>query len=312
MNLFELPLMESRGAVAAPDWATGCFVRRSITFFTGATDTTTLVVWVQSRGLTFDLRLSPDRPRVESVKDVAGLSLDDLTSLADAEGGLARSTFAAGSGSCSGTMSWGEWVRAQVHDGWPEPGELRRVGECLTEFAPSGAYVEDWRAQRSDKGMLIGLVLVSEIDADKGTLLHSGGGLVVAGDHAGFVRGRPAALPKVGRLADLVRANPGNRALLNNVFRFEASYATRGADGDYVVTASTLPFREGQRLTSLDGFALDGDMLVQRATEGERLVERRFRIETCESFDGGVSTEATPVARSWLAQEHRTLLRDAR
>jgi hypothetical protein len=209
-------------------------------------------------------------------------------------------------------MSWDEWVRAQVHDGWPEPGELRRVGDCLTEFAPSGAYVEDWRAQRSAKGMLIGLALLSEIDADSGALLHSGGGLVVAGDHAGLVRGRAAALPKVGRLVDPVRVNPGNVALLKNVFRFEASYAKRSDGGDYVVSASTLPYREGESLMSLDGFSLHGDVVVQRATEGRRLVERRFSIETYETSSFDAATAATPAAGSWLEQERRTLLRNAR
>lgn len=312
MNLFDLPLAAIASSSPAPDWVTGCFVRKSITFFTGATDPTTLVVWLQSRGLTFDLRLSPGRPRVDSPEAVFGLSLDELTALALSEGGLARSTFTAGERPHAGTMDWSDWVRAQVHDGWPEPGELRRVGDCLTEFAPSGAYVEDWRAQRSRRGMLIGLVLLSEIDADTGSLLHSGGGLVVAGDHAGLVRGRPTALPKVGRLADLVRANPGNEALLKRVFRFEASYATRNDDGEYVVSASTLPYREGRPLISLDGFSLHGDVLLQRATEQSRLVERRFRVETCESFSGELATTPASSAEAWLQQESRTLLANVR
>lgn len=313
MNLFELPLTTgTRSPGAAPDWVTGCFVRKSITFFSGAQDETTLVVWLQSRALTFDLRLSPARPRVDSIDSITRLALDELALLADGEGGLAHSAFTPSEKPCAGSMNWTEWVRAQVHDGWPEPGELRRVGNCLTEFAPSGAYVEDWRAQPSGKGMLVGLVLLSEIDADSGALLHSGGGLVVAGDHAGLVRGRAAALPKVGRLVDLVRANPGNVALLKNVFRFEASYGTRGAGGDYVVSASTLPFREGEPLISLDGFSLHGDVLVQRATEGKRLVERRFRIETCETLCFDAGTTATATAENWLDQERRTLLRNAR
>jgi hypothetical protein len=311
MNLFELPLTGALGPGAAPDWVTGCFHRKSITFYNGATDSTTLVVWLQSRGLTFDLRLSPGRPRIDSAEAIARLPLDDLMLLADSQGGLARSVFTPTDKPHAGSMNWGEWVRAQVHDGWPEPGELRRVGDCLTEFAPSGAYVEDWRAQRSAKGMLVALVLLSEIDADSGTLLHSGGGLIVAGDHAGLVRGRPAALPKVGRLVDLVRANPGNVALLKNVFRFEASYATRSESGDYVVSASTLPYRVGQLLTSFDGFSLHGDVLVQRVNEGLRLVERRFRIETCEALSFEIATATTALAERWLEQERRTLLRRA-
>ena len=312
MNLFELVGSAPAVEHAAPDWVTGCFVRRSITFFTGAVDSTTLVVWLQTRGLTFDLRLSPDRPRPRDAQEIRSLPVEALAELATAEGGLAVSRFEPGSAPRSGAMDWGGWVRAQVHDGWPEPGDLRRVGDCLIEFAPSGAYVEDWRVQPSAPGMLVGLVLESEIDADTGSLLHTGGGLVIAGDHAGFVRGRPRALPKVGRLTDLLRANAGNRPLLDNVFRFEASYGVRAASGEYVVKASTLPFREGQPLIALDGFSRQGDVVVQRATDGARLVERRFRVETCEPFAGTTATEAQPSAGAWLEREASTLLRHTR
>ncbi len=311
MNLFELPQTVSVAKTAAPTWACGCFVRRSITFFTGMTDTTTLVVWVQSRGLTFDLRLAPGRPRVRSIEQLRELPLPDVLRFAEAEGGLAHSKFSAGAGA-SGTMDWGDWVRLQLHDGWPEPGELRRVGDCLTEFAPSGAYVEDWRLQSSSKGALVGLELVSEVDVDSGELLYSGGGLVVAGDHAGLVRGRPVPLPATGRLVDVVRASDGDRGLWSDVFRFEASYAVRSPSGGFVVAASTLPFREGEPLMSLEGFTLDGDVVVQRAREAGRDLERRFRLETREPFDAGRSSGSLPEAGRWLIAEASTLLRSAR
>jgi hypothetical protein len=312
VNLFEVPALVLPESRAAPRWARGCFFRRAITFFNGATDTTTLVVWIQSRALPFDLRLAPGRPRPRDLEELRRLPLEDVVRLAEAEGGLAESTFQARPTATSGSMNWGGWVRAQVHDGWPEPGELRRVGDCLTEFAPSGAYVEDWRAQRSSPGMLVGLVLLTEKDARTGAVLHAGGGLVVAGDHAGFVRGRPTALPAFPHLVDCVRAADGARERWDDVFRFEASYATRSASGDYVVAASTLPFREGRRLISLDGFTVDGDLVVQRATEDGVDIERRFRLETCEPYDGERATSAAPAAQSWLDAEASTLLRNAR
>jgi hypothetical protein len=289
-------------------------VRRAITFFTGVTDTTTRVVWLQSRGLTFDLRLSPGRPRVDSFEQVEALSLEELILLAEAEGGMARSTFLPSAEKYSGSMTWTGWVRAQLHDTWPEPGALRRVGDCMTEFAPSGAYVEDWRSQPSDGGPLMGLVMLSEIDVESGKLLHQGGGLVVAGRHAGLVRGRPTPLPPASHLVDLVRAGWQDRELLANIFRFEASYATRAtSDGDYVVAISTLPFRQGRPLMSLDGFSLEADgIVVQRALEDERVVERRFLIDTCEPFGGPLGTAADPSATTWLDAEASTLLRYAR
>jgi hypothetical protein len=318
MNLFELPQTRATAgspSPSSPSWACGCFVRRAVTFFTGVTDTTTRVVWIQSRGLTFDLRLLPGRPRIDSFDSLATLSLEELLLLAEAEGGLARSTFAPSEEPYSGSMQWNDWVRAQLHDNWPEPGVLRRVGDCMTEFAPSGAYVEDWRAQASDGGALIGLVLLSETDVETGRLLHRGGGLVVAGRHAGLVRGRPAPLPPASRLVELVRAGWQDRELLENVFRFEASYATRAASGaDYIVASSTLPFRQGRPLMSLDGFSLEADgSVVQRAPDDAgRLIERRFRIDTCEPSEDAPGTSADPSAAAWLETEAGTLLRHAR
>ena len=46
---------------------------------------------------------------------------------------------------------------------FPELGEMRRVGECCLEFAPSGAYVEDWRMQPGTAGLAASLVLLAEV-----------------------------------------------------------------------------------------------------------------------------------------------------
>jgi hypothetical protein len=313
VNVLELPLGGvAAGTAPAADWACGCFFRRSITFFDGRTDATTQVVWIQSRGLTFDLRILPGRPRLRGLDDLPRASVDELVLLAEAEGGLATSTFTVGSRALTGTMDWGCWVRAQIHDGWPEPGELCRAGDCLIEFAPSGAYVEDWRAQPSAPGRLLGLTLLTEIDVETGAVLHAGGGLVVAGDHVGLVRGRPSPLPSAPRLTDLVREHAADLDSLRRVFAFEASYATGAADGTYVVRASTLPFRENEAL-GLDGFSLEKDgVVVQRFLEQGRRRERRFRVETNEPFPATVATPAESSAERWLDAEASTLLRNAR
>ena len=73
---------------AVPAWSLGCFRRRSITFFNGDSDESTFVVWLQSRGLTADLRLAVDRPRPQAREELAQLSVAELTRLAEAEGGI--------------------------------------------------------------------------------------------------------------------------------------------------------------------------------------------------------------------------------
>jgi hypothetical protein len=299
------PTAAAPGTGAAPAWAIGCFERRSITFFDGTTDASTKVIWLQTPGLTFDLRLPAARPAARDLGGGGDLALDVCLALARCEGGLARASWD------GERMAWSDWTAMQLHDRWPEPGLLRRVGDCLIEHAPSGAYVEDWRFQPSAPGPLLGLRLVEERDLDRGVVLHRGGGLLVCGAHAGFVRGRPQPFTGGGggRLADAVRAAAGDPELLRAAFAFEASYGRRAGGGDptpFTVLASTDPRREQEPLLALDGFELRGagQPVVQRSTERERRLERLFVVETAiPDCAFPVATAATPAAHAWLAEE---------
>jgi hypothetical protein len=275
-----------------------------------------LVLWLQTRGLTGDLRLAADRPKPKSRAALSELSLDELTRLAQVEGGVSPTRFeptGAAGVQLAGTMNWPDWTAFQLHDKWPEPGELRRVGDCLLEHAPSGAYVEDWRLQPSGDGPLVGLTLIDERDAKSGDTLHRGGGLIVAGDHAILVRGRAATLPVAERLTDLIERARQEPRLLDAIFGFEASYARRDGAGRYVVQASTLPWREGRALMSFSGFGLEDGLVVQQAREKDGSVVRRFQVETLEpSYEDWLATPATGAAVAWLATEEDTLLRAAR
>src|SRR5690606_17863941 len=109
--------------------------------------------------------------------------------LAASEGGVADTRFA------DGRMSWSDWTAVQPYDKWPEPGELRRVGGALMEFAPSEIYVEDWRLQPGSAGLMVGLRLLAE-GPEGGELTARDGGLVIAGDHAIMALGRRKAMPR--------------------------------------------------------------------------------------------------------------------
>jgi hypothetical protein len=299
VTLDELVQRHARQAAGGvPAWTLGCFRRRSISFYTGAVDTETQVFWLQSRGLTADLRLPPGCPSLSGATPLADRPPEVLAELAEVEGGLARTQWD------GRAMRWADWTSFQTHDRWPEPGLLARVGDCLTEHAPSGAYVEDWRLQPSEDGPLVGLRLVEERDAT-GNVRHRGGGLVLCGRHAALVMGRPDPLPLAGRVPDIVRAHGGDRTLMRAVFAFEASYATRTA-GAFTVVASTNPLREGQPLMDLDGFSVDeGSGLVRQRTQAEGVaVERVFTVDSIEARVAfPPSTEATPEAQQWLARE---------
>src|SRR6187455_728894 len=96
-----------------PAWTLGCFRRRSISFFNGDADDATLVLWLQSRGLTADLRLAADRPKPTSREALGDMSLDELTRLAEVEGGISPTRFDASGSSgveLTGTMQWPDWT----------------------------------------------------------------------------------------------------------------------------------------------------------------------------------------------------------
>lgn len=308
MNLWELSNIEARRRVeAVPEWALGCFRRRSITFFDGASDTTTEVIWLQTRGLTADFRLPPARPRLSKREDLATRDDGALGSLLSVEAGVSRTKW-------DGTlMSWHDWVGFQTQVKWPEPGALRRVGNCLIEFAPSGAYVEDWRLEAPGDGPLVGLELIEEREARDGAVRHRGGALLICGQHAAFVRGRPSAdvVPSpVGR----TREKPTLSAL-EAWFACEASYAMLDASaGTFTIVASTSPWREGEALLAVDGFQYDEshEQVIQRTVEDGSPIERLFTVDTLEAtFLPTIATEVTADGRSWRDEESGSLLRYA-
>lgn len=236
---------------AVPDWTMGCFRRRSITFYSGETDTETRVFWLQSGRLCADFRF--------------GLP-------GHVEAGVAHATW---DGS---RMRWSDWTALADRDKWPEAGELRRVGNSLIEFAPSGAYVEDWRLQPHEPGLLAGLRLVDETDRETGTILHRGGGLLVCSDHVAVVRGGPT---------------------------FAAAYAAAGR--------TILQYGEGDTGWSLDGFALSPEGLTQDLMIHGRATRRRYTIDTLiADYSFPLVTAVSEAGSRWLGQESATLLSVAR
>jgi hypothetical protein len=311
MHLYELTSLDlNPSGPSVPEWALGCFRRRSITFFTGAEDTTTEVLWLQSRGLTVDFRRPRGTPRRASAARFSELSLDELLSLSHVEAGVAHTEYD------GELMRWSEWTSFQTHPRWPEPGRMSRVGNCMIEIAPSGAYVEDWRLEPSGEGPLIGLFLLEEREARSGRVRHRGGGLLVCGRHAAFVRGRPEPAAEGERLEDFVRRHAHDSLALEHAFAFDAAYGTSPAPGKgFEVSLATLPWREGQTLLSMEGFSVERELglVVQRVEEDGVALERRFRVDTLQAEHGVVpSTQGSAAAALWLEQERDLLLATTR
>lgn len=307
MTLDEIAAIPYRRATAgAPDWLTGCFKRCSITFFTGETDRSTSVLWLQTRGLSADFRFQPGRPGLRDRSSLSECSRGELAAFLASEGGLSETEWD------GERMTWFAWTAFQLHDKWGEAGRLHRVGDCLIEFAPSGAYVEDWRLQASEDGPLVGLRLIEEREIGTGRVTHCGGGLIICGDHAALVLGRPGGTSLSGRLGDLV-VDDGRpeEPVIDEIFSCEASYGVRlSAGGAFSTLLSTNPLREGQPLFSMDGFDYNPQtqLVTQQTRMRDILLERTFTVDTLEaSFRTEPATLADQQAHEWLARESDTL-----
>lgn len=296
-----------RPSHSVPDWMLGYYKRRAISFANGETDLHTHVCWLQSRNFTIDLRL-PLEDRQVAAKPLSAYSAEELQVLANYEGWEASSEWR------EPLLSWHSDTSLQVHNRWPEPAELKRFGNCMIEFAPSGAYVEDWRLQPSRPGPLIGLRLIEERELASGVVRHRGGGLIVCGDYAALVLGRaePLGTPADTALRDLVGAALGDAERLASLFNFETSVAQGSLADGFMVTLSTQPARLGCSLLALDGFDYGTqDEQVRQTFDVDGITcQRLFTIDTLEpalAFDQ--TTGFTPEAQAWFERESPTLTR---
>ena len=300
--LVESPQQPAHGV---PDWMLGYYKRHSISFADGLTDVQTHVCWFQSRQFTIDLRLPLEAQQV-SAKPLGQYSAEELQVLANYEGWQALCSWE------GGVLSWHTDTSFQVHNRWPESGVVQRIGNCMIEFAPSGAYVEDWRLQSSAAGPLIGLRLLEDKALDTGVVHHRGGGLIVCGDHAALVLGRADPLVGETPMRELVERNAHDSTWLARAINFETSVASGSLNQGFNVHLSTAPARIGEPLIALDGFEClaDGKHVVQSLVIDGIARERLFVIDTLEpTVSYAQSTGFTDSAAQWYARESPTLSR---
>jgi hypothetical protein len=279
---------EASGEPEFPSALLGAFRRKSITFCTGQTDERTPVWWFQSRGFTIDLRL-PDGP---------------ATPVAERQGWIGDTLWNAD----RGEMSWRIARGYQPHDQWPEPARFHFIGNSVLEFAPSAAYVEDWR-QQSVRGPLLGLRLSAAFDVGTGEPLAMDGGLILAGEHAAFALSRrPAADRAVSGLSDLRQVLAAGEVTAGVVEDYEVSVAL----GSEVVNHSTQPWRLGQPIVA-GAFTIEADGSIDlRTAERANPLRLRFTLDTFRrDFAFLSATPTTPAASRWLASEGDHLARHA-
>ncbi|WEK46105.1 MAG: hypothetical protein P0Y56_13930 [Candidatus Andeanibacterium colombiense] len=266
----------------------GTFRRKSISFCTGVTDETTVVYWLQSKSFSIDLRLPEEAatPLTERQGWVGDTLWDDE----------------------SGLLSWQIARSYQPRNQWPEPARLNIVGNCVLEFAPSGAYVEDWR-QKSSSGPFLGLRLVSMLNEATGQETPADGGFVIAGEHAAFAQSR---LPRIDdaleRTGSLESALAAGIATEEEIESYEVSVAIGGR----AITYSTRNSRLGETIGAGDfSICPDGTVAHERLVGGELCV-LIYEVDVFEpDFTFDTQTPSTSEVLEWMEQEKCHLARHA-
>ena len=221
----------------------GCWHRSWIKFADGTFDDTSTVIWLQTESHMVDVRINGDRLDMSNRSGLGECSLDELRAIAesDASSGFTECgpAIAGADGIRAATATWntrGHGVNFQPVSAFPEPGWMTWNADAtvMTERAPSGAYVEEWRLVPGSR--------------DELSVNHDG---VVATyracDVAVLVRDRAVPVPRLARLSELLEEYVADRTVIEELLDCEFSVAERSGS-KWAITASTLPWRQGEMI----------------------------------------------------------------
>ncbi len=226
-----------------PELLRGAWRRTSIHNADGSSDTTSTVVWLQLESMMVDVRFSLEQAELADRGSLNNCSLRDLRLLATSESSSGYTTCTPVKGEGADRRATAEWftrghgVAFQPVTAYPEPGLLEwdASGDVMIERAPSGAYVEEWhRVENTDAPL-------------QHTKLDDGRQLYRTGSFAVLVRERPHPVPRQARLSELIDEAGDDHAAVAAMVDCEFSLAELRGDS-FVITASTLPWKEGELL----------------------------------------------------------------
>lgn len=222
----------------------GCWRRHSIAFPDGTVDRETRVIWLQTASGVADIRISAERPDLRHREGLASCTLEDLLALSEQDCFCATTLF----DPTATPYPMAIWppsldlFRFQPVVSFPEPGwlEWRNNGTVMIEYAPSGAYEEDWRLIEAEPELSVHLV-----KSDDGVIEC----LYVTGNHAVRARSRRRPVLQQRPLVDIVRSAGSDLDSIRDMLDCEFSYARRDSGStDFTIELSTLPWLEQQPL----------------------------------------------------------------
>ncbi|MFW1807546.1 hypothetical protein [Acinetobacter ursingii] len=291
MNLYELlkkcPVTPIEN-MPLPRYLMGSFRRKNISFYNGLSDEKTIVYWFQSKSFSIDLRLSdPTQTPVSERQGWIGDTIwDDKNEL----------------------LSWNIRESYQPRIQWPEPAKLFPIGNCILEFAPSGAYVEDWR-QQSSSGLFCGLRLLQAEHVATQQKFAMDGGLIIAGEHVAYAQSRlPLIQKQLENLSDLNDAIENKKIRASFVESYQVSIALNGPTIQFSTQSHLV-----NKVLQLDNFEIDSVGNITQITEIEGEYYRLyFSLDIYHpDFQFDRQTATTACAQQWLQKESTHLLKNA-
>ncbi len=231
------------GSRSVPDKMLGCWKRRYIKIKNGEEDTSTRVIWLQTLSEMVDIRIPERVLDFSAATSLQDYSYEHLLELAEQDCSNAITTLNETSKPYP-TASWDsnesdafmQSIVIYPEDGWFD---WLEEGHCMMEWAPSGAYEEDWRLQPDSRTYI---AHYKNLNPEKSEFVY------ITGDHAVYVRGRAEVLKEERHLRDIVKDNRENRGYIEALLDIEFSYARRSKDKPFQIELSSLPYREGQNL----------------------------------------------------------------
>jgi len=200
----------------------GCWRRDWIRWANGSVDDSSHVIWLQTFSSMADLRVPADRGSASQRRSLRECTDDELLVLAGSESssGVTIGEPRSGDDEWTAIATWqgsADSVDFQPVSAYPEPGLLRwnDDGSVMTEAAPSGAYVEQWRLLPESRTVIEHHVISTSPRES----------LYIAGAWAMYVRDRSVAHDSALPLLQRVRTAP--RALAEQLVDCEFSVVER-------------------------------------------------------------------------------------
>jgi len=225
-----------------PNWLTGVWRRLSIEIDEGY-DNTTQVIWLQTHCCFGDIRIPANRPNLSGKFSLEELNDTEKIALSKQQGFAGIATLE------GSTCQWHRYIDYQPFSSVQDIGKFYWEGDILIELGVEASYKEEWQQIDDGQGDFTALVAFAPSNTETWQ-----GCLVTAGDYFIYIWNRNLILPPADSLTALMMSDRLQTTYLDCEISFGVCNSGRVP---WEIRLSTLPWREGQSLWSLEDLQID-------------------------------------------------------